>query len=233
MSFADRCILARDPHDYDDRMRFSVAVEVRLRAGIADPQGATIERSLPTLGFDGVAACGSARASGSTVEAADEATARARGRGHVQPLPHQPGDRGRRGRRCEGGRGRDGPRRGRAVPGSNCEHDVVEAVDRPRGRAELLWHGDRRVGGVDAVVRPRRVRPRRLPAARCHRPLLAGDGRGRADSRPTAARSSASATASRSSPRPGCFPGALQKNRGSEVPLHDGRVRVGVDRLAC
>src|SRR6266508_6186052 len=35
-------------------MRFSVAVEVQLRPGVADPPGATIERSLPTLGFDGV-----------------------------------------------------------------------------------------------------------------------------------------------------------------------------------
>jgi phosphoribosylformylglycinamidine synthase len=33
---------------------FSVVVEVQLRAGVADPQGATIERSLPTLGFPGV-----------------------------------------------------------------------------------------------------------------------------------------------------------------------------------
>jgi len=35
-------------------MLFAVHVEVRLRAGIADPQGATIERSLPALGFVGV-----------------------------------------------------------------------------------------------------------------------------------------------------------------------------------
>ncbi len=35
-------------------MEFSVHVEVSLRPGIADPQGATIERSLPHLGFDGV-----------------------------------------------------------------------------------------------------------------------------------------------------------------------------------
>ena len=30
-------------------------VEVQLRPGIADPEGATIERALPALGFDGVA----------------------------------------------------------------------------------------------------------------------------------------------------------------------------------
>ena len=31
---------------------FSVLVEVSLRNGIADPQGQTIERALPALGFD-------------------------------------------------------------------------------------------------------------------------------------------------------------------------------------
>ena len=35
--------------------QFSVQVEVLLRDGIADPQGATIERALPALGFAGVA----------------------------------------------------------------------------------------------------------------------------------------------------------------------------------
>jgi phosphoribosylformylglycinamidine synthase len=33
---------------------FAVFVETRLRPGIADPQGTTIERSLPALGFAGV-----------------------------------------------------------------------------------------------------------------------------------------------------------------------------------
>jgi phosphoribosylformylglycinamidine synthase len=33
----------------------SVVVEVTLRPGIADPEGATIERALPALGFEGVA----------------------------------------------------------------------------------------------------------------------------------------------------------------------------------
>lgn len=35
-------------------MQFSVLVETRPREGIADPEGATIERSLPALGYDGV-----------------------------------------------------------------------------------------------------------------------------------------------------------------------------------
>lgn len=37
-------------------MNYSVIVEVTLRPGIADPEGATIERALPALGFHGVRA---------------------------------------------------------------------------------------------------------------------------------------------------------------------------------
>ncbi len=39
-------------------------------------------------------------------------------------------------------------------PGSNCEHDVVEAVRLLGGEADILWHGDAHVAGVDAVVVP-------------------------------------------------------------------------------
>lgn len=39
-------------------------------------------------------------------------------------------------------------------PGSNCEHDVVEAVDAVGGFGELLWHKDNTLGDVDAVVLP-------------------------------------------------------------------------------
>lgn len=39
-------------------------------------------------------------------------------------------------------------------PGSNCEHDVVEAVERLGAQGRILWHGDRSVGAVDAVVVP-------------------------------------------------------------------------------
>jgi phosphoribosylformylglycinamidine synthase PurS subunit len=35
-------------------VRFDARVEVTLRDGIADPEGATIERALPALGFDGI-----------------------------------------------------------------------------------------------------------------------------------------------------------------------------------
>ena len=39
-------------------------------------------------------------------------------------------------------------------PGSNCEQDVVEAVDAGGGSADLLWHKDDQLGDVDAVVLP-------------------------------------------------------------------------------
>jgi len=35
-------------------MRFAASVEITPRPGISDPQGQTIERALPVLGFEGV-----------------------------------------------------------------------------------------------------------------------------------------------------------------------------------
>jgi phosphoribosylformylglycinamidine synthase subunit PurS len=58
-------------------MIFSVHVEVRLREGIADPQGSTIERALPTLGFDGVREVRVGKSIRFSIDAADEAQARA------------------------------------------------------------------------------------------------------------------------------------------------------------
>jgi phosphoribosylformylglycinamidine synthase I len=39
-------------------------------------------------------------------------------------------------------------------PGSNCELDVIEAVGNLGGEGQLVWHGDRRLGDLDAVVLP-------------------------------------------------------------------------------
>lgn len=57
-------------------MRFAVLVEVQLRTGVADPQGSTIERSLPALGFSGVQNVRVGKAMRFDVEAPDEAAAR-------------------------------------------------------------------------------------------------------------------------------------------------------------
>lgn len=39
-------------------------------------------------------------------------------------------------------------------PGSNCEFDVMEAVERVGGKAELAWHGSTSLPDADAVVIP-------------------------------------------------------------------------------
>ena len=57
-------------------MTFEALVEVRKHPGIADPEGATIERSLPALGFSGVSGVHVGKAFRFTVEAPDEARAR-------------------------------------------------------------------------------------------------------------------------------------------------------------
>lgn len=58
-------------------MNFAVLVEVRPRAGIADPQGQTIERSLPALGFAGASDVRVGKILRFSLEARDERSARA------------------------------------------------------------------------------------------------------------------------------------------------------------
>jgi len=57
--------------------QFSVQVEVLLRDGIADPQGATIERALPALGLDGVSAVRAGKSFRFDLAATDDADAMA------------------------------------------------------------------------------------------------------------------------------------------------------------
>ena len=59
-------------------MRYAARVEVRLRPGIADPEGATIERALPALGFDDVREVRAGRSFRFEVDADDESGARRR-----------------------------------------------------------------------------------------------------------------------------------------------------------
>lgn len=62
---------------HDEDMDFTATVIVNLRAGIADPQGATIERSLPALGFDGVTGVSVGKVITFTITAENEAAASA------------------------------------------------------------------------------------------------------------------------------------------------------------
>jgi phosphoribosylformylglycinamidine synthase subunit PurS len=58
-------------------VRYAVRVDVRHKQGVADPQGATIERALPTLGFDGIRGVSVGKSIRFEIEAADESAARA------------------------------------------------------------------------------------------------------------------------------------------------------------
>ena len=141
--------------------QFSVLVEVRLREGVADPQGATIERALPALGLGGV----SGVRAGQVVPLRHRGRRRGRGPGPGhrggRPAAGQPGHRGVLGDREPGG-GRGGGVEGLMAarvgvvmfPGTNCEHDAVLALQRLGASAELVWHGDTTVAGYDALVLP-------------------------------------------------------------------------------
>ena len=71
-------------------MQFSVLVEVSLRPGIADPEGATIERALPALGFDGIANVRAGKAFRLSLEAPSEADALARATSLAERLLSNP-----------------------------------------------------------------------------------------------------------------------------------------------
>jgi len=59
-------------------MNYDVLVDVRLRGGIADPAGATIERALPALGYEGITGVSVGKTVRFSMEAADEVEAAAR-----------------------------------------------------------------------------------------------------------------------------------------------------------
>jgi len=59
-------------------MKFRARVDVQLRPGIADPEGATIERALPALGFTDVDRVRAGRSFEFDLEADDEHRARER-----------------------------------------------------------------------------------------------------------------------------------------------------------
>ena len=58
-------------------MSYAATVEVMLKSGIADPQGQTIERAMPALGFEGVSEVRVGKRITLTVDAPDAESARA------------------------------------------------------------------------------------------------------------------------------------------------------------
>ena len=57
-------------------MQFTARIEVVHRPGIADPQGVTVQRALPALGWGNVSAVTIGKSIRVTLEAPDEAAAR-------------------------------------------------------------------------------------------------------------------------------------------------------------
>ena len=58
-------------------MRFAVRVDVTHLPGVLDPQGATVERALPALGYENVSDVSIAKTIRLVVDAPDEAAAQA------------------------------------------------------------------------------------------------------------------------------------------------------------
>ena len=132
-------------------MRYYARVEVRLRPGIADPEGATIERALPALGFDGVASVRSGRCFNVELDAADLEAARSHAAELADRLLANPVI----GEPDRGARGLMAATVGVVVfPGTNCEHDAVLALEALGAEARLVFHADGSLSGLDAVVLP-------------------------------------------------------------------------------
>ncbi len=115
-------------------------------------------------------------------------------------------------------------------PGTNCEADVVEAVRSLGGEAEIVWHGDRRLGSaIDAVV---------LPGGFAHGDYL----RTGAIARFSPVMDAVAAFASDGGPvvgicngfqvlcEAGLLPGALRKNAGLKFLCQPASIRVETDR---
>ncbi|MFL6206819.1 MAG: phosphoribosylformylglycinamidine synthase subunit PurQ [Acidimicrobiales bacterium] len=110
-------------------------------------------------------------------------------------------------------------------PGSNCELDVVEAVQSLGGEAELLWHAHTTVGQVDAVV---------LPGGFAHGDYLRPGAIARFSPIMDAVRDHAAAggpvvgicNGFQVLTEAGLLPGALQKNRGLKFLCTTSELRV-------
>jgi phosphoribosylformylglycinamidine synthase len=98
-------------------------------------------------------------------------------------------------------------------PGSNCELDALEAVRALGAEAEICWHGDADLGGVDAVVVPGGfahgdyLRPGAIAR---FSPVMAGVAEFAAAGGPVVGICNGFQVLTEA----GLLPGALQKNRG-------------------
>ena len=114
-------------------------------------------------------------------------------------------------------------------PGSNCEHDVVEALDSLGADASLVWHGDRSVDSFDAVILPGGfahgdyLRPGAIAR---FSPVMAGVAEFAAAGGPVVGICNGFQVLTEAH----LLPGALQKNRGLTFLCETVDVRVTSDR---
>ena len=112
-------------------------------------------------------------------------------------------------------------------PGSNDDQDALWALGDVLGQEVVaLWHKEADLKGVDGVVSAGRFLVRRLPPLRSDGALLADHGERRTALPRAVASCSGSATASRFSARPGCFPARWCRNRSLTFVCQRVRVRV-------
>ena len=110
-------------------------------------------------------------------------------------------------------------------PGSNCEQDALEAVRDLGGQAEVLWHGDDTVAGVDAVIVPGGfahgdyLRPGAIAR---FSPVMQAVARFAAEGGPVVGICNGFQVLTEA----GLLPGALQKNRGLKFLCTTVEVRV-------
>jgi phosphoribosylformylglycinamidine synthase I len=110
-------------------------------------------------------------------------------------------------------------------PGSNCEHDAVEALGGLGGKGEIVFHGETSLEGFDAVV---------LPGGFAHGDYLRPGAIARFSPIMAAVREMAAAGAPvigicngfQVLTEAGLLPGALQKNRGLKFVCAPARLRV-------
>jgi phosphoribosylformylglycinamidine synthase len=110
-------------------------------------------------------------------------------------------------------------------PGSNCELDVIEAIEGLGGQADLVWHDDASLGPVDAVI---------LPGGFAHGDYLRPGAIARFSPVMDAVREHARAggpvigicNGFQVLTEAGLLPGALQKNRGLKFLCTSTKVRV-------
>lgn len=116
-------------------------------------------------------------------------------------------------------------------PGTNCEHDVVAAMERVGAEATLVWHSERTLGQADAVVLPGGfahgdyLRPGALAR---FSPVMEAVARFAHDGGPVVGICNGFQVLTEA----GLLPGALVKNRGLRFVCAPCRLRVDSDRSA-